>query len=98
MVNGVRGPEQPAGRPASPQRDLALVVHHPVGVGVPVGEEEVDGDVGEEDELHALEVQQVLREAPEEAELEGGEEGGIDGPQEHRARPDPVPPVCSRAE
>jgi hypothetical protein len=37
----------------------------------------------------------VLREAPEEAELEGGEEGGVDGPQEHRARPDPVPPVCS---
>jgi hypothetical protein len=53
-------------------------------VGVPVGEEEVDGDVGEEDELHALEVQQVLREAPEEAELEGGKEGGVDGPYKNR--------------
>jgi hypothetical protein len=69
---------------ASPQRDLPLVVDHPVGVGVPVGEEEVDGDVGEEDELHALEVQQVLREAPEEAELEGGKEGGVDGPYKNR--------------
>lgn len=81
----------------SPQRDLAPVVDHPVGVGVPVGEEEVHGYVGEKDELHALEVQHVLREAPEEGELEGGEEGGVDGPHEHRARPDPVPPAHADA-
>uniref|UniRef100_A0A0D3FWB4 Uncharacterized protein n=1 Tax=Oryza barthii TaxID=65489 RepID=A0A0D3FWB4_9ORYZ len=61
------------------------------GVGVAVGEEEVDGDVGEEDELDALEVEQLIGESAEEAELERGEEGGVDGPQEHHVRPDPVP-------
>ena len=74
----------------SPQRNPLPVVNHPVGVRIPVGEEEVDGDVGEEDELHALEVQEMLGEATEEAEGEGGVEDGVDGPQEHQVRPHPV--------
>ena len=60
----------------SPEGDAALVVDHPEGVGVEVSEEEEADDVGE---------------SAEEAELERGEEGGVDGPQEHHVRPDPVP-------
>lgn len=66
-------------------------------MSIPVRNEEVHDDVGEEDELHALEIQQLLGEAPEEAELEGGEEGGVDGPQEHHVHPDPVPSAADRA-
>ena len=74
----------------SPQRNPLLVVDNSVGVRIPVGEEEVDGDVGQEDELRALKVHEMLGDTPEKAEGEGGVEDGVDGPQEHHVRPHPV--------
>lgn len=50
-------------------------------MGVTIGDEEADDDVDEECKLAGdVEEEEVLRESPEESELQGREEGGVHRP------------------
>lgn len=83
--NQVRG--EPAG-------DGGRSGDHAIGVRVAIGEKEVEDDVEEEGDLAGdVEEEEVLREAAEEAELHGREEGGVYRPQEYELRPYLVPPA-----
>lgn len=64
-----------------PDGNEFAIVDEAVGVRVPVGDEEGDEDVEEERELAGdVEEEEILRQASEEGEFEGGEEGGVDCP------------------
>lgn len=76
-----------------PEGDAPGTVHHPVGLTVAVGQEEVNEDVGEEGELPGdVQQQQLLRQAAEEPELQRGEEGRVYRPQQYDMRPQPIEP------
>lgn len=64
-----------------PSGNEVAIVDEAIGVRVSVGDEEGDDDVEEESELAGdVEEEEILRQASEEGEFEGGEEGGVDCP------------------
>lgn len=71
-----------------PEGDVGRIGNNAVGMGVAVGEAELDEDVDEEGELAGdVEDEEVGGEAAEEAKLHRGEEGGVHRPEEYELSP-----------
>ena len=63
------------------ESDEVAIIDNAVGVEVAVGDEEADDDIDKKGELSdAVEHEQIFRQASEEAELQGCEEGRVDCP------------------
>lgn len=77
-----------------PESNEVAIVDHGVGMGVLVGDEEVDHNVHQEGELAGdVQKKEVLLQPSEEAELHGREERGVDRPYQDEVGPQYVPPA-----